>query len=327
MLLKLFKNNRAGGILFLLFLGLILWLPGLNRLEKIPQYQDMPFYNFLLGSLHLYPLLSQLLAFFLVALIAIMLYRLNVRFFLIQERSFMPASFYLLIVSAFPEMQHVSPILVGSFFLTIILFMLYSGYNLEKNSLHFFNLSLVFALGLMFYARLLWFVPFIWIVLLTIRQPGWRELVYPLLALLLLGLFLFTYNYVFAGESAQLALNFDYLRIDGSWEKLPLDRLVFLSYLFLLILLASMFILQRFQVRKIYVRNFYQSLFFSFIYTLAFFLFLSGHNYRCIFLLAIPVSYLLSNFFHTKRNRISSEIMLWLFVALIAWIHISHLRI
>ena len=137
-------------------------------------------------------------------------------------------------------MHHVSPILVGSFFLTIILFMLYSGYNLEKNSLHFFNLSLVFALGLMFYARLLWFVPFIWIVLLTIRQPGWRELVYPLLALLLLGLFLFTYNYVFAGESAQLALNFDYLRIDGSWEKLPLDRLVFLSYLFLLILLASM---------------------------------------------------------------------------------------
>jgi len=316
MLLRLFKNNRTGGILFIIFLTLALWLPSLNRTVELPVYRDMPFYNLVFGNLYLHPLLSGLLALAIMVIIAIMLVRLNIRFFLIEERSYMPATFFLLIASSDPAMHHVSPVLAGSLFFMIVLTMLFSAYNAEKNSLAFFNASLVLALGIMFYGKLIWFIPLFWIIVATIRQPAWRELNYPLLAIAILALFLFTW-YLFIPDSPRhFRMISDSLRIEGSLQRISYSWMTFLSYLFFVILLASLFLLQRFHFRKIYVRNFYQALFFTFIYIVLVFVLVSGFDYKTLIPAAIPLSYLLSNYFHTRKNRITGEIMLWLFVVL-----------
>jgi len=323
MLLKLFKNNRVGGILFILIIGLGLWMPLFTRIREVPSYSDMPFYNLLFKNISLYPLLSQVLAFLIIAITAIMLFRLNIRFFLIQERSYMPATFFLLISSVFPEMHHISPQLIGSLFIMIMLAMLLAGYNAEKNALHFFNISVILVIGMMFYAKLIWFIPLYWIILLTIRQPGWREIIYPLVAVFLLFIFLFTWNVFFSTGSEFLKGLNENLRIEGTWHSIPTAWMYFLGFVALLIILSSFFILQRFQVRKIYIRNFYQALFFTFVYALLFFLFISGRDYKTIFIAALPLSYLLANYFHMKRNRFTSELMLWILLFLIAWVQID----
>ncbi|MFZ5940167.1 MAG: hypothetical protein ACOYXB_06300 [Bacteroidota bacterium] len=324
MLLRLFKNNRTGGILFLLVLGILIWFPLLSQDVNIPVYRDMPLYNLLLGNLNEFPVMSAILAFVLIAVMAIMLFRLNIRFFLIQERTFMPASFFLIISSASPAMHHISPILIGSFFLLLVLVSIFGAYNSEENSLSFFNAALLFALGTLFYGKLLWFIPLLWIILLTIRKPGWREFLFTPVALFITFLFLFTF-YLMTGDLDKLGIIPESLRIEGTWPDLQLSWSVFIAYLFFLIIIASLFILQRYQVRKIYVRNFYQALFFTFIYSLAFFLLVSGFEIRSIYFMAIPLSYLLANYFHSKKNRFTGELMLALLLGLVVWVQWNYL--
>ncbi len=327
MLLKLFKNNRAGGILFIFLLALLIWVPLLTKTNYQQGAVDMPLYNLFFGNIHLYPVLSSLLAFLIIVLISVILFRMNIRFFLIQERSYMPAAFFLLIASANPAMHYITPVLIGALFLMIILSMLFGAYNAERNSLKFFNISLVLVTGIFFYGKLIWFIPLYWIILATIRSATWRELSYPVVAVLVALLFMFTWNVLSDNPAAWLGPVTENMFARGTWPEIPLSWMVFLLYLFLLIIVSSLFILQRFQVRKIYVRNFYQALFFTFAYGLLFFLLVSGKDAGCIYLVTIPFSYLLSNYFHTKKRRFSSEVLLWIFLLLLAWIHLDFFKL
>ena len=63
-----------------------------------------------------------------------------------------------------------------------------------------FTASIILVVGSMFWLKLIWFIPLIWASLLTIRQPTWRELFYPVVAYLILALFLFTWYWGILGQ-------------------------------------------------------------------------------------------------------------------------------
>lgn len=323
-LLRLLKNNRAGGAVFVILLMLLQLVNSFIHPSSVSDWNTMPFYNLIFEPLHSLPILSAITAFFLIGIMAIMLVRLNVKYFLIDDRSFMPAAIFILLVSSFAPLRQVNPVLVGSLFLLITIVILFNAHEDKPDSLRIFNASLVLGLGSMFYLNLIWFVPLLWLVILIIRPIRWRELVYPIVVYFLLSLFIFTYYWVFRNDLALLTdILAKNLYFPASLAIYSNSWLIFIGFVLFLMLLASIYLLQRIQGRKIVIRKLYQVFFVIFLYTLLYDLFISKMLVEVIYILAIPVTYLLSNFFHRKRNHWINELLMWIWFGVIVYMQIS----
>jgi len=123
MLLKLFKGTGPG-VIFLIFITFgLLWisafldprLPGLYVFETRP----MPLYSvikFLLGS---HPLAGVMFSAGILSVMLVLLVNFNTSVFFINERTFLPAVFYVLFCAIFPGNQVLNPVLPASLFLML----------------------------------------------------------------------------------------------------------------------------------------------------------------------------------------------------------------
>lgn len=323
MLLRLLKNNRTGGILFIGVLVILLWATTfIHPLLPDSDYQ-MPFYLVIARLTANSPLASTLLALLVNITIAVVIVRLNIRYFLIDDRSYMPATLYLLAATANPELHRISPVLIGGLFLLITLFILFNSHDDRPDSFRIFNASLVLVAGSLFYLKLIWFVPFIWITIGYFRSIRWREIFYPIVAYGLLFLFFVTYYWVIKDDAGQFG---ELLRsnLAPSREKPGFSTPWIISYgwLFFLILLASGYIIPGFQAGKIIVRKIYLVFFVLFLYSIGFYFAAATFDKDVIILVAIPVSYLLANYFHQRRTRWYHELLLWIWIGTIAYLQL-----
>ena len=322
-LLKLLKNNRAGGTIVIFILLMLQWGQSIVTPPEAKEWTTMPFYHMVFEPLAALPHLSVFVAFLIFSAIAILLVRLNVKYFLIEDRSFMPAAMFILIAGTFPGLHQLNPMLIGTLFLLITIIILFNAQEDNPDSFRIFNASLVLGLGSMFYLHLIWFIPMVWITILIVRPLRWRELVYPLVSFAMIALFLVTYYWVVLDDMellsevlmANLSLPSSYAVYENSW-------LILSAYLLVMILIASIYALRRVAARKIAIRKLYQVFFVIFLYAILFDLIITKMMVESFYILALPVAYLLSNFFHRKRNHWMHELLLWIWIGIIVYIHI-----
>ena len=258
--------------------------------------------------------LSKFIAFLFLLFQAIMMIRINARYVLIQERTFLPAFFFLVISSFFPSLLHFSPFIFGSFFILMMLEIIFSVYKAEANSYRFFESGLLIGIASLFYAKLIFLLPFLWIISLILRPFFWREWLFPVLGLSVL--YLIVLSILFLGDKAPMSI-FDTLSESLHFNysfKTDWTNLTFSGYLFILILMASIYMLKVFQFRKIYIRDYYLSFFWLFVLSLLIFVFLSGFEIGMIYILAIPISFILSNYFINSRSIRVKNILFMLFL-------------
>ena len=237
------------------------------------EISDMPFYNLIFGEIHFRPVLNRIVTLVLLFIISYMLIRISVRYVLLEFRSLMPAFFFILFSMALPSTQQVNPALVGSIFYLFCFAILFDVHDKRPDTFSVFSASIVLVLGSMFYLKLIWFVPLIWISLSTMRSVTWRELFYPVVAYLLLGLFLFTWYWAVLNDSARfVTLIGENLAFNGSFESNHFSVYIFYGYFLLMVLVASVYMVNRFQARKTVIQNIYQVMFYMFVAGLLFFL-------------------------------------------------------
>jgi hypothetical protein len=327
MLLRLLKNNRLPGIIFLGFLVALAWLRSFIALPAAGEVIAMPLYHLLFGAIEDTKALSLVFSIILYTIIILLIIRMNVLHFLLDDRSYMPAAFFLMISASWPPALQLNPILAGSPFVLLALLVLIRGDKHSAEPLALFNATLLLALGSLFYLKLLLFIPFLWITASVIRPLKWRGIINPLLVLVLMGLFFVTYYWVIRDELALLPGLLE-SNLAFSLREFPgFDTPVYLllGYLFLLIIIASVHLLGRFQFKKIMVRKLYQVLFILFIYCLLFFVFISGFRAEVLTLTAIPIAYLLSSFFQQKNTGWLHEMVIWIWLILIFYVHFEAL--
>jgi len=318
-MLRILKSNRPITIILIGVLTALMWLSSLLDPSPPETEYHMPFYRALVSLIDQLPLVSTILALTLNLIIAITLVRLNVRFFLIDARTYMPAAFYLMVATANPDLHHISPILIAGIFLLFTLIILLNASAERPNSLRIFNASLVLVAGSLFYLKLIWFVPFIWIAISYLRPIRWREVLYPFIAYMMLGLFLLTYYWVFREDLGMLTdLLEKNLGFGSGSPDFTIPWMISYGWVLFLIFLASLFIIRKFQTGKIIVRKIYLVLFFLFLYSLVFFLLIAPFDNDVMIITAIPVSYLLANYFHQKKTRWYHEVLVWIWIASIA---------
>jgi len=126
-LLKLFKNNRAAGTGAIILLLLGIFLPSFihdfsaDGPKELSSCVAMPFYKLIFGAIHTLPVLNHFVAMLIILLMSYLLIRIGVRDQLLQQRSLMPAIFFILFTAALPEARQGSPALIGSLFISGVL--------------------------------------------------------------------------------------------------------------------------------------------------------------------------------------------------------------
>ncbi len=324
-MLQLLKNNRAPGVIFTGILMVLVWLPSFISLPEQPLQEGMPLYDLVFGGLAGLPIPRLLVSMLLFTMVMFLLVRLNVVHFLLEDRSYMPAAFFFMIAAAYPPALQVSPLLIASLALVAALLILIRGEEHRAEPMALFNASLLLALGSLFYLKTLLFIPFLWITASMIRPLKWRGIINPVLVLMMMALFLFTWYWVFLDDlelmMTTLQNNWTFSLREFTIPELPL--MVMFGYLLFLVLISSGYLLSRFQFRKIIIRKLYQVMFVLFVYCLLFYVFASGFRSEMMIMLAIPLSFLFSNFFHRRRNHWVHNLMIWIWLLLIAWIHLE----
>jgi hypothetical protein len=323
-LLRLFKNNRITGMAGIFVFTLTLFVISMIRAEEVTGFSGMPFYNLIFGAVHKSPVLNRITAMAFMVLIGYMLIRIGARYVLLPIRSFMPALFFILVSAALPGSRQVSPALVGSIFYIFCFAILFDVNDKPPDTFSVFTAGIFLALGGMFYLKLIWFLPLIWISLGTLRTVTWRELLYPVIAYILMGLFLFTWYWGVMDQGARFSeLITRNLAFEGSLEHLfhinHFSVLLYYGFIMLLVIAASVYMIVRFQSRKTVVQNIYQVLFYIFIAGVLFFTLIARFETAALIFIAFPVSYILSNFFHRKQNPWTHELILWILVGLLVF--------
>lgn len=325
-LLRIFKNDRLLGILAFILLTMAIYAPGFIDAFKpdgvaISPYTCMPFYQLIFGSIHQVPVINYLVAMLFTMLIAYILIRIGLRDQLMQERSLMPAFFFILFTAALPEARQVSPALISSLFYILSFVILFQVHEKEPDTLSIFMASLILVLGSMFCLKLIWFVPLIWVSLWTMRSVTWRELLYPVIAYCMLALFLFTWYWGIQGDGSKfVVLIKDNLSFKGAFRPYHYSVYILYGYILLLVLIASIHMINRFQSLKTVIQSIYQVMFYMFLAALLYFIFVVRFEATSMVYIAVPVTFVLSNYFHRRRSPWIHELAMWILLGLVVFV-------
>jgi hypothetical protein len=323
-LLRLLKSSRTGGMAVVMLLALGLFMSCFIQQKEVAGTFAMPFYNLIFGSIHMVPFVNRLIALVITILLGYMLIRVGVRFVLLDFRSFMPAVFFILFTMALPATRQVTPVLVGSVFYLLCFSILFDVQDEKPDTIKIFIAGLMLALGSMFYLKLIWFLPFFWISLATMRTVNWREMLFPVIALALMALFLFTWYWGVLDDAAAFNnLISQNLAFEGSFQPSHYSIHIYYGFLLMLVVVASIYMIKRFQTRKTAVQKIYQVLFYMFLSGILFFAFIARFDPSTLIFIAIPVAYILSGFFHRKKNHWFHELILWVVLGLLVYVQFT----
>jgi hypothetical protein len=165
---------------------------------------------------------------------------------------------------------------------------------------------------------------FIWVGLAVLKPFNWREWVFTFTGFLVPIFFTFSFYYLLYNDP--LRLYHDYkaaFSIGFYFSNYHVSTIIFLGTLVLLILIASQFMLRTFQSMKILPRKAFTIIFWLFVNTLAVYILIRQASVEMIFLAAIPVSYLLTNYFTFMKARLWGNFFLILIIGLIIWIQLA----
>ncbi len=306
-LLKIFKSNQPAAVIFMVLLGVCLWLKSFAHPvaeEVFFNNHPMPLFallQFLLGS----GFASKIVALTLLIITGFMMISLNSKFIFIQDRTYLPLFFLLLIAGSSRTFQQLNPVIPAAIFLLLALQRMLGTYRVDKLSLNPFEAAFLVAVASLFYAPAAFFLLMIWIAVGILRPGYWREWIYTILGFAMPYLFLYSYYYLsgknFSIQSAAL-LDFMFLHYSPG---IPSNSYrLFLIYLSVLTLIAGITMIRFYPAKKILARRTFMLLFWWFLTVSGVFLLLPSVSAEILILAAIPVSYVLAHFFMYVKSRL-----------------------
>ncbi|MBI5010978.1 MAG: hypothetical protein HZB98_15290, partial [Bacteroidia bacterium] len=160
MLLKFFKGTGPAVIFFIAIIFAAVWISVFIS-PVLPQtYSNemhMPLYSLLLNLIGKGQLPSVILSFSIAVIVVFLIINFNTTIFFINERTFLPALLFLLVIAMFPEFQMLNPALPASLLFMFALKRIMAGYHKQGVAYNFFDAGILISTGSLFYGNLIWF--------------------------------------------------------------------------------------------------------------------------------------------------------------------------
>ncbi len=322
MLLRFFRSTGTQIIVAIPFFGLLLWLRSLMNAPSVAFLFDshpMPLYKFITDILPYTSFYGTLLTLILVIAQGFLLVRLNTRFIFINNRSYLPALFFVLFSAAIPDLQRLNPVIFSGFFLLLALEQIFESYKSQKTAHEFFLAAILISIGTLFYPFLLFFVFTLWISIIILRQFNWREWIFTILGFAIPQFFIFSYYYLIHNDPTRLF--HDYQTVFAANYKFTDYNYAVTSFIVfaaLLSIMSSFFMIQSFQSKKILPRKGFIVFLWMFINCLIVFVLVRQASVELIFIAAIPLSYLLAHYFALMKSVFWGNVFLIVTILLLS---------
>ena len=319
MLLKSLKLNQPYHILLIPIIAAALWIKSFMNPVIFPFYpgEDMMIlYQPIKFLLNKNPLASNIVAMIFIVLLAFLILKLNVQYSFIRVKTFLPSSLFVLITSGMHDLHAMHPVYPAALFLILTIDRIFSAYDKEIIHSNAFDAGIFLAIGSLFYLNLVFFFPFLWAGLVTLKpKVNWREYILTALGFILPWLAAFTY-YLISGRTDELIhtleTNFTSHQI---FLRGSLPDQIYIGFLVLLTLLGSYTLLAQYDEKRISSRKYFKAFFWIFLISGILITASPSVSQEIIIVLAIPLTYLISNYLIFMKRQIWGEILLYILTA------------
>lgn len=320
MLLKYFNSNRISVFLFIALLPVAFWIPSFFP-ATYPQVHDIsggPLGRLILKVSAEFRLISSLLALALVMLNGYLLIQLNTIHIFIPVRTRLPAYFYTVLVAGMTQLHQLTPALVASSIVIVVLFRIFSTYKLERISLNYLDAGMLISLASIVYFPALLFFLFLIAGMLMLRPFIWREWVFAIIGLIIPYLFIISGYYLlnlpFSGYVKDIADSFA-----KTEQEYKLSQIVNWAYVLVFVLISSYYMATAIDSMKIHARNFFLVFLVFFLFSVTVYLSVPGAGIGMIYFVSVPLAYLFTHFFAKSRQHWINELFFLLFLILLLW--------
>ncbi len=329
MLLRIFKGTGPGVVLLLFVTLVAVWINALLHPPVTPdviyESQPMPLYSLLKLLVNNHQSFGVILSFLMVSVISILLVNFNTSIFFINERTFLPALFYIMFGGLFPELQLLNPVLPATIFLILAVIRIMDGYHITGTAYSYFDAGILISTGSLFYANLIWFALLLIIAIILLRTGNLKELVISIAGLLTPFLITFGVYYVAGKDMGSLMRLFGANLFSNSegfkFSRLNTGALVFYC---VLILISVVQLFKHVNTKKIKSRKTFSLLIWIFLISALTYLLVPSVSVEMIWLTAIPVSYFIANYFVFVKKRLVPEILFFLVFVFTVLIQVMH---
>lgn len=326
MLLRVLKSNQPFHFILLPIIAIALWIKPLMNPVAYPFFpgeDSMILYKPISYLLADNPVLSSLLAFTFTLLLSFLILKLNVQYTFIRIKSFLPSSLFIIITSGVPELHFMHPVYPATLFLVITIDRIFESY--EKGVIHSnaFDAGIFLAIGSLFYLNLVFFFPLIWFGLIIVKpNANWREYILSALGFIMPWLAALAYYMVNGTQDVMRQTLTTNLTIHQSFLKDNLINQIYAGYLGLLILLGSYYLLLQYDDKRISSRKFFKVFFWVFVISVILIAFHPAVSREIIIVMAIPLAYLISNYFIFMKHQLLGEVLMFLLAAAVVYLQL-----
>jgi len=327
MILRTLKSNRAINLLFVPVIVIIFWL---KDLISPFSYQFYPGEN---SNLLFTPINSftenldfvrVLISLVLVIIIAALVQVVNDRYMFIRVRTKLPSVLFVIIVSGFTDLHTLHPVFPATIFLLLAIYSLFDTFEKTKPYSNVFNAGFFIGVGTLFYLNLIVILPafFMGISILT-RESSWRKYIILLIGILVPVFFAFSYVVITGQTSEMLTVITQNIVTPVNHFRSNIPLHVFLSILILLTITGTIYILRQYDSKKVSTRKYFTIFFIIFMLSFLSFTFIPVTSIEILVIIAIPITYLISNLFVFARNRFWSELLFLLLLGIVIFMQFS----
>lgn len=273
----------------------------------VPLPYSMPAYTFVMKYLS-NTVVSGIIALFLIIIQAFYLVYINKVYNFISQRTYLTSLLFVLISSAFLNLHYLHPAIIANIFVLLTLVEIFSSYQKPKVYRASFNSGFLIAVAGLFYINANFLILFVFLSLLVLHSFNWREwfsVVIGFLTPYFITLFLFYYtNHL---SDLQLIKN---AILQHHSPKLiwPLSYYVFSGILFLTGVLAIFKLSSTYSNNKVSTRNYFSLFSILLILISSIFVIIPFASIELIVIAAIPLSYLIANYYLSRANKWVQEL-------------------
>jgi hypothetical protein len=275
---------------------------------------SMPLFELLKHLLGAKIWVSNIVAAAICATLAFLITNLNTTHFFINERTFVPALIFIFITALLPQYQILNPALPASLFIIFALKRMLESYNKQGVAYNFFDVGILIGTGSLFYANLIWFGTLIFIGIAIFRSVNVKEISVSILGLIIPYIIMFGLYYMLNYDlNNLLSLIFNNLFSDAASFGFSTFEIAMLIFMSIVIIFSLAQILMFQGTTKIKSRKTFLLLIWTFFIALSVYFFVPSASCEIIWILAIPSSYFIANYFIFSKRKILSEVLFCLF--------------
>jgi hypothetical protein len=331
MFLRTFKGTGPGVILLIIITMIAVWISAILNQRLHPRFiyetDPMPLYGFIKFAIRNNHSLGVILSFLMVSIMAILLVNFNTTVFFINERTFLPALFYVLIGGFFPDHQLLNPVLPASIFLMLAIRRIMDSYHVTGTAYNYFDAGLLISIGSLFYANLIWFGLLLIVGIIILRTEYVKEIALSVFGLLTTYFITLGLYYVIGNKPGTLlTLLGNNLFTKATYYPFPAVTIIALIFCVALIVVSILQLINHMNTKKIKSRKTFALMIWIFIISIVVYFALPSASVEIVWLTSIPICYFLTHYFVIAKKKLVPEILFVLLFVFILLIQIWHLK-